>query len=98
MGTAAKRTRENRTIPVEFRDAATYVCLIAAGKAFLEGVIACLLSLGCQRQHKATGHGGGGRTRHAHDARIRLGGVTSWRLQGTTCQAVFTGLPHGVWR
>jgi hypothetical protein len=30
--------------------------------------------------------------------RVRLGGVTSWRLQCTTCKAVFTVLPHFVLR
>ena len=98
MGTAAKRTRENRTITVDFRDEATYFCLIADGKAFLECVIAFLLSLGFQLKHKATWHGGGCLTRHSHYARIRLGGVTIWRIQCTTCKAVFTVLPHFVLR
>ena len=35
MGTAAKPTRENRTITVDFRDDATYFHLIANGKAFV---------------------------------------------------------------
>jgi hypothetical protein len=30
--------------------------------------------------------------------RVRLGGVTIWRLQCTQCKAVFTVLPHFVWR
>src|SRR5918995_1012590 len=30
--------------------------------------------------------------------RVRLGGVTIWRLQCTTCKAVFTVLPHFVLR
>jgi hypothetical protein len=33
-------------------------------------------------------------TRHSHYARIRLGGLTIWRIQCTSCQAVFTVLPH----
>src|SRR4029453_3961165 len=33
-------------------------------------------------------------TRHSHYARVRLGGLTIWRLQCTTCRAVFTVLPH----
>ena len=37
-------------------------------------------------------------TRHSHDARVRLGGVTIWRLQCTGCKAVFTVLPHFVLR
>ena len=43
MGTAAKPTRENRTITVDFRDDATYFHLIAAGKAFVECVLAFLV-------------------------------------------------------
>ena len=54
MGTAAKRTRENRTITVDFRDDATYVQLLGDGKAFVEFVCAFLLSLGFQLAHKAT--------------------------------------------
>src|SRR2546429_5986839 len=41
---------------------------------------------------------GGSRTRHSHYARIRLGGLTLWRIQCTTCKAVFTVLPHFVLR
>src|SRR5437016_13250324 len=98
MGTAAKPTRENRTITVDFRDEATYFCLIADGKAFLECVFAFLLSLGFQLKHKATCSGGGCLTRHSHYVRVRLGGVTIWRIQCTTCSAVFTVLPHLVLR
>src|SRR5437016_938487 len=98
MGTAAKPTRENRTITVDFRDEATYFCLIADGKAFLECVFAFLLSLGFQLKHKATCSGGGCLTRHSHYVRVRLGGVTIWRIQCTTCKAVFTVLPHFVLR
>src|SRR5262245_22578420 len=98
MGTAAKPTRENRTITVDFRDEATYFGLIADGKAFLEFVFAFLLSLGFQLKHKATCHGGGCLTRHSHYVRLRLGGVTIWRIQCTTCHAVFTVLPHFVLR
>ena len=98
MGTAAKPTRENRTITVDFRDEVTYFCLIADGKAFLEFVFAFLLSLGFQLKHKATCDGGGCLTRHSHYARVRLGGVTIWRIQCTTCRAVFTVLPHFILR
>src|SRR5437016_8823747 len=98
MGTAAKPTRENRTITVDFRDEATYFCLIADGKAFLECVFAFLLSLGFQLKHKATCSGGGCLTRHSVYVRIRLVGVTIWRIQCTTCKAVFTVLPHFVLR
>ena len=98
MGTAAKPTRENRTITVDFRDDATYFHLIADGKAFVECVLAFLLALGFQLKHKATCSGGGCLTRHSHYARVRLGGVTIWRIQCTTCKAVFTILPHFVLR
>src|SRR3989475_12388627 len=98
MGTAAKPTRENRTITVDFRDDAIYFHLIADGKAFVECVLAFILSLGFQLAHKATCSGGGCLTRHSHYARVRLGGVTIWRLQYTTRKAGFTVLPPFVLR
>src|SRR5256886_6094760 len=98
MGTAAKPTRENRTITVDFRDDAAYFHLIADGKAFVECVLAFLLALGLQLKHKATCSGGGCLTRHSHYVRVRLGGITIWRIQCTTCKAVFTILPHFVLR
>jgi hypothetical protein len=98
MGTAATPTRENRTITVDFRDEATYFRLIGDGKAFLECVLAFILSIGFQLKHKATCRGGGCLTRHSHYVRVRLGGVTIWRLQCTTCRAVFTVLPHFILR
>jgi hypothetical protein len=98
MGHAAKRTRQNRTITVDFQNEATYFQLLDHGKAFLECVLAFVLALGFQLQHKATCRGGGCLTRHSHYARVRLGGVTIWRIQCTTCKAVFTVLPHFVLR
>jgi hypothetical protein len=98
MGTAAKPTRDNRTITVDFRDEATYFHLLSDGKAFLECVFAFLLALGFQLKHKATCDGGGCLTRHSHYMRVRLGGVTIWRVQCTRCKAVFTVLPHFVLR
>src|SRR5262250_3358969 len=98
MSTAAKQTRENRTITVDFRDEATYFQLLGDGKALLECVLAFMLSLGFQLLHKATCEGGGCLTRHSHDVRVRLGGLTIWRIQCTTCRAVFTVLPHFVLR
>jgi hypothetical protein len=98
MSTAAKQTRTNRTITVAFRDEATYVQLLGDGKAFVECVCAFLLSLGFQLAHKATCQGGGCLTRHSHYLRVRLGGVTIWRIQCTRCRAVFTVLPHFVLR
>jgi hypothetical protein len=98
VGTAAKLTRENRTITIDFRDEATYFRLIDDGRAFVECVLAFLLALGFQLIHKATCRGGGCLTRHSHYARVRLGGITIWRLQCTTCRVVFTVLPHFVLR
>ena len=98
MGTAAKPTRENRTITVDFQNEATYFQLLGDGKAFVEFVLAFLLSLGFQLKHKATCRGGGCLTRHSHYVRVRLGGLTIWRIQCTTCKAVFTVLPHFVLR
>jgi hypothetical protein len=98
MGKATKQTRQNRTITVDFRDEATYFQLLGDGKAFLECVLAFVLSLGFQLTHKATCGGGGCLTRHSHYVRVRLGGVTIWRIQCTTCKAVFTVLPHFVLR
>src|ERR671914_790681 len=98
MGTAAKPTRDNRTITVDFRDEATYFRLLKDGKAFVECVLAFLLALGFQLKHKATCDGGGCLTRHSHYVRVRLGGVTIWRLQCMRCRAVFTVLPHFVLR
>ena len=98
MSIAAKPRRENRTITVDFHDEATYFRLIDDGKAFVECVLAFLLALGFQLLHKATCGGGGCLTRHSHYARVRLGGITIWRLQCTTCRAVFTVLPHFILR
>jgi hypothetical protein len=98
MGIAAKPTRDNRTITVDFQNDTTSVPRLGDGQAFLEWGLACIMSLGFQRKHKAVCRGGGSLTRHAHEVRVRLGGVTIWRLQCTTCRAVFTVLPHGVWR
>jgi len=98
MGQSAKPTRQNRTITVDFQEPSTYLQLINDGKAFIEFVFAFLLSLGFQLTHKATCTGGRCLTRHSHYARVRLGGLTIWRLQCTTCKAVFTVLPHFVLR
>src|SRR6266704_969236 len=98
MRQTAKRTRENRTITVDVQNEATYFQLLGDGKAFVEFVLAFLLSLGFQLTHKATCSGGECLTRHSHYLRLRLGGVTIWRIQCTTCRAVFTVLPHFVLR
>ena len=98
MSAAAQPTRENRTITVDFRSEATYFQLLGDGKAFLECVIAFVMSLGFQLKHKATCRGSGCLTRHSHYARVRLGGIAIWRIQCTTCKAVFTVLPHFILR
>jgi hypothetical protein len=98
MRSTARQTRANRTITVDFQNEATSFQLLGDGKAFVEVVLAFVLSLGFQLKHKATCRGGGCLTRHSHDVRVRLGGLTIWRLQCTTCRAVFTVLPHFVLR
>jgi len=98
MRNTTRQTRENRTITVDFHNEATSYQLLGDGKAFVECVLAFLLALGFQLTHKTTCQGGGCLTRHAHDRRIRLGGVTIWRIQCTTCRAVCTVLPHFVLR
>src|SRR5437879_12477282 len=94
MRSTARQTRDNRTITVDFRNEATYFQLLGDGKAFVELVVAFILSLGFQLTHKATCRGGGCLTRHSHYVRVRLGGATLWRLQCTSCTAVFTALPY----
>src|SRR2546421_4576149 len=98
MGHAAKPGRHNRTITVDFRDEATYVALLGTTKVFVEFVRAFLLSLGFQLTHKASCSEGGRLTRHSHYAGGRWGGLTSWRIQCSTCKTVFTVLPHFVLR
>src|SRR5262247_1164488 len=98
MPKQARQTRENRTITIDFQNEATYFQLLGDGKTFLEFVCAFLLSLGFQLKHKATCSGGGCLTRHSHYVRLRVRGITIWRIQCTTCKAVFTVLPHFVLR
>src|ERR671939_737025 len=98
MPHTARQTRENRTITVDFQNETTYFQLLGDGKAFVECVLAFLLALGFQLAHKATCRGGGCLSRHSHYVRVRLGGLTIWRLQCTTCRAVFTVLPHFILR
>src|SRR5499427_6287268 len=97
MRNTARQTRDNRTITVDFHDEATYFKLLDDRKAFVEFILTFLLALGVHLKHKAT-CGGGCLTRHSHYVRIRLGGIAIWRLQCTTCRAVFTVLPHFVLR
>src|ERR671937_1828203 len=98
MPNTARQTRDNRTITVDFQNEATYYQRLGDGKAFVECVLAFVLALGFQLAHKATCRAGGCLTRHSHYARVRLGGLTIWRIQCTTCRAVCTVLPHFVLR
>src|SRR4029077_2488042 len=98
MRSTARPTRDNRTITVDFQNEATYMQLLGDGKAFVELVVAFILTLGLQLTHKGTCCGGGRLTRHSHYLRVRLGGLTIWRIQCTMCKAVFTVLPHFVLR
>jgi hypothetical protein len=98
MDTAATQTRHNRSITVDFHDETTYFQLLDETKAFVESILAFLLTLGFQLTHKTTCRGGGCLTRHSHYVRVRLGRLTIWRIQYTTCRAVFTVLPHFVLR
>ena len=99
MGHAAKPTRHNRTITVDFHDETTYFELLGNTKAFVEFVLAfhSRSRLSAHSTRPAVSEGGR-LTRHSHYARVRLGGLTIWRIQCTTCKAVFTVLPHFVLR
>src|SRR5712692_731016 len=97
MGKAAKAISEKHTITVDLNDKATNSQLLDDTKAFIEFVLAFILSIGLQLKHKSTCNGSG-LTRHSHYARVRLGGLTIWRVQCTTCKAVCTVLPHFVLR
>src|SRR6266567_7832733 len=91
MGHATKPIRHNRTITVDFRDETTYCALLGNTKAFVEFVFAFFLTLGFQLLHKASCSEGGCLTRHSHYARVRLGGLTIWRIQCTTCKVCLEG-------
>ena len=80
MGQNAKPTRHNRTITVDFHDETTYFALVGNTKAFVEFVVAFLLSIGFQLLHKTSCSVGSSLTRHSHYARLRLGGLTIWRV------------------
>ncbi len=80
MAPAAKAPRHNRTITVDFHEEATYAQLLGNTKAFIECVLAFILSMGFQLHHQSTCDGSGALTRHSHSARVRLGGLTLWRM------------------
>jgi hypothetical protein len=90
MEQTAKPTRQNRTITVDFHDETTYFELLSNTKAFVEFVLAFILSLGFQLLHKGSCSERGRLTRHSHYVRIRLGGLAIWRLQCSTCKAHVT--------
>jgi hypothetical protein len=98
MRNTARQTHDNRTITVDFHDETTYFQLLDDRRAFIEFVLAFLFALGFHLKHKAACGGGGCLTRRSHYARVRLGGLTIWRIQCTRCKAVFTVLPHFVLR
>ena len=98
MKKQSKRKNENRTIVIDFKDEATYFQLCQDGRAFLEFIIAFLMSIGFQLKHKCNCEGGFRLTRHSHYMRIRLNGLTIWRIQCKSCKAVFTVLPQFVLR
>ena len=97
MDNPAKRSRQNRTITVDFNNEQTYHQLCADGPRFIDFVIAFILSVGLQLKHKC-GCSSGGLTRHSHYVRARINGLVIWRIQCTKCRAVFTVLPHFVLR
>ena len=97
MRNTARQTRENRTITIDFQNEATYMQLLGDGKAFLECVLAFVMSLGFQLNPERFS-GSGCLTRHSHYVRVRLGGVTIWRIRCRTMSAVFTILPHFILR
>jgi hypothetical protein len=75
MRHTTKQPRANRTITIDFQNEATYFQLLGDRKAFLECVLAFILSIGFQLAHKATCRGGGCLTRHSHYVRVRLARV-----------------------
>ncbi len=91
------RSRENRTITVDFNDGSTYHRLCDDGPRFIDKVVAFIASIGFQLAHKCD-CSGGRITRHPHYVRVRLNGLTIWRIQCTQCRTVFTVLPHFVLR
>src|SRR2546423_7019437 len=94
MAQTTKATRQNRTLTVDFQDPSTYFELIRNGQAFVEFVLAFILSIGFQLAHKATCTGGGRGTRHSPYAPIRPGGLPISRIHCTSSPAGFTVLSH----
>ena len=97
MSKRVKPPRQNRTITVDFNDETTYHQLCQDGPAFIDFVVAFILSLGFALKHQCDCPGGR-LTRHSHYVRARINGLTIWRIQCTACRTVFTVLPHFVLR
>ncbi len=96
MATTLHRTQQNRSITVDFHDEATYHRLRQDGRAFVECVVAFIVSLGVQLTHTCGCPGGCAFTRHSSYTRVRVGNLVIWRVQCKHCRAVFTILPHCV--
>ena len=79
-----------------FQRETTYFQMLGDGQAFLACVMAFVMAIGVELKHQASCCGGWRLTRHSQYVRVRLAGVPIWRLQCTTCKAVFTVLPHFV--
>jgi len=93
-----KRKREDHTITVDFKTTEAYLRIIQDGKAFIEFVVAFLVSIGVQLKHRKGCSGGFFLTRHSHYVRALVNDLVIWRVQCTHCKATFTILPHFVLR
>ena len=89
-----QKTRENRTLSVDFNDKSTYHRLIENRKIFIEFIIAFIVKIGFQLKHKTGCCGGFSLTPHSSYVRVRLNDLKIWRIQCTKCKVVFTVLPH----
>ena len=89
---------KNRTIIVDFGDRNQYQQMILNGKAFMEFVVAYILSMGFQLLHKKHCTSGSCFTRHSHYARVKSNNITIWRIECKTCGAVFTVIPSFLMR
>ncbi len=92
------KPRENRTITVDFQDAATYHRLRQDSTAYVQHVATFLQDHDLELKHKPDCLGGYALTRHSHYARVRLDGLVIWRVACKHCRAVFTVLPQFVLR
>ncbi|MBF0119658.1 MAG: hypothetical protein HQK79_12535 [Desulfobacterales bacterium] len=86
----------NRRITGDFKDEIVYYQLIQDGNAFIEFIIAIVMSFGFQLKHKYRFCGGFSLTRHSHYVRAQINDVAIWRIQSTKCKEVFTIPPHFV--